>query len=94
MELFSGLLAFLAFLMVCITGWIRDVPFTDVLMRGIMALLAFALLGKAFGYIARRIVLENLPQMEDLGHRDVEGDLSLSGRGESENEGRGDADAS
>lgn len=94
MELFSGLLAFLAFLMVCITGLIRDVPFNDVLMRGIMALLAFALLGKAFGYIARRVVLENLPKMEDLGHRDVEGELSLSGKGEPESEGQGDSDAS
>lgn len=93
MELFSGLLAFLAFLMVCITGLIRGVPFTDVLMRGILALLAFALLGKCFGYVARRIVMENLPKMEDLGHRDVDGELSLSAGGEAEDETGGESDA-
>ncbi|MBI4574760.1 MAG: hypothetical protein HY722_00690 [Planctomycetes bacterium] len=64
-DLFSGVFAYLAFVIVCLTGALRGMPLADVLTRAILALIVFAVLGRVFGALGRRLVLESISQEKE-----------------------------
>ena len=81
MDLISGLLAIFAFCVVCVAGMAVGAPLERILVKSILALAAFAFLGRIWSWLGRNLVMEGVdttysPEQkgqEDAPHRPVPG---------------------
>ena len=69
MDIFAGIFAIFAFIIVCTIGAFRGMSVELILLRGLFAIVLFAGLGRLFGYVGKKIISENL--MNEINQREL-----------------------